>query len=78
MQGFNFFFSFSVLHSVVLGNRWEQYSASHILDKHPVSVQKLSDLHQCSSVKVNVTVLPFPTQRVSLPSYIYSEKSKVT
>ena len=65
---FPIFLVFSVLHSVVLGNRWEQYSASRTLDKHPASVQKPLDLHQCSSVKVNVTVLPFPTQKVSLLS----------
>lgn len=53
-------FWFSVLLSVALDSKCGLYNVFPTLDRHRVTVQKLLGLHQCSSVKANVTVPPFP------------------
>ncbi|EPY80061.1 a disintegrin and metalloprotease with thrombospondin type 1 motif 6 preproprotein isoform 2-like protein [Camelus ferus] len=50
----------SVLLTVALDSKCGLCNVSPTLDKHRVTVRKLLGLHQCSSVKANVTAPPFP------------------
>lgn len=64
---FPFVFGFSVLLSVALDSRCGLCNVSPTLGRRLVTVWKQFGLHQCSSVKANVTVPPLPILKVSFP-----------
>lgn len=56
----------SAQHTAVWDSRWEQCSVYRTRGRHQTIVQNLFAHLQCNSVKANVTVALFPTQRVSM------------